>query len=823
MDGMTPLEIDAPLPNDLDAAHRLIRELLATLREQTHLNANLQHQLEQLLRRLYGRKSEKLDPNQLLLFAQEILEAAAAEPIPPPAPEPSGPKPPTKGHGRKPLPTHLPRKPIIHDVPPEQPDRGPLARSLETGGLGRPSWPKRIELGQALEGLFRSGETRGATASVRQGLLAREGQPIRAALYARVSTHDQRALGLPLEAMRAYLKSLGILYDLPMSRGVAPATALRGEVATEATPYRSYFTRKWGTRMRRAPDPSPPAALFSPRRGTDPTGEPDVYAPANARFLHRATMAFVVLGLLLRVFRYLMDFPLWCDESRLAANLIDLGYGDLGRPLRYAQTCPVGFLAVELTSIRLLGFSTWSLRLAAFASSLASVVLFRHVAGRVLSGSPLLLAVAMFSVSWWPIEFAAEVKPYASDLVAALVLLALSLEWLRRPERTAWLWGLAAAALLAVPLSFPSVFVVGGVCASLAPAVWRARRTGAWIAFLVLAIVPAATFAALLPLYKLDPQVHSYFHRNWTGAFPPTDGLVRLLSWIVSTHTGPLFAYPVGYRWGGSTLTTLCFLAGVRALWVGGKRTLLALGLAPLALNFLAAMLHRYPYGFQVRTMQYFVPAVCLFAGLGLATLIPLLGTRRTQRRLLNATLLAYLTVAAAFTLFALVHPYKLRRDQQAREFASWFWENRDDDAELVCARTDLGVVTGPAHWNGHWTDYYLVYQQIYSQRRRRNRPLDAALISESHPLKCVFFNEFPETSPIFQSWRNEMNRSYVEHGARVYTVRGRDPGAPDFVNTYVVYEFTPKPGAGDKRREEAGGNGRPSLLKRQRVKQPPS
>ena len=62
---MTHLDADPPLPDDLEAAHRLIRELLATLRQQIHLSANLQHQLEALLRRLYGKKSEKLDPNQL--------------------------------------------------------------------------------------------------------------------------------------------------------------------------------------------------------------------------------------------------------------------------------------------------------------------------------------------------------------------------------------------------------------------------------------------------------------------------------------------------------------------------------------------------------------------------------------------------------------------------------------------------------------------------------------------------------------------------------------------------------------------------------------
>lgn len=120
IDGMTAIAADTPLPDDLDAAHRLIRELLATLREQTHLNDKLQHQLEQLLRQIYGKKSEKLDPNQLLLFAREFLEAAQPETIP--QPEPTTPAPakrPFQGHGRKPLPANLPRKRIVHDVAPE--------------------------------------------------------------------------------------------------------------------------------------------------------------------------------------------------------------------------------------------------------------------------------------------------------------------------------------------------------------------------------------------------------------------------------------------------------------------------------------------------------------------------------------------------------------------------------------------------------------------------------------------------------------------------------------------------------------------------------
>jgi hypothetical protein len=75
-----------PLPDDLETAHQLIRELLETLGQQIHLNAKLQHQLEQLLRRLYGKKSEKLDPDQLLLFAQEVVDAGGPEVKPGPTP-----------------------------------------------------------------------------------------------------------------------------------------------------------------------------------------------------------------------------------------------------------------------------------------------------------------------------------------------------------------------------------------------------------------------------------------------------------------------------------------------------------------------------------------------------------------------------------------------------------------------------------------------------------------------------------------------------------------------------------------------------------------
>jgi transposase len=125
------------LPADLDTAHELIRQLVETLRLKEHFIEKLQHQLEQLLRQRYGRKSEKLDPAQLLLFAREIMaametEAPALQPQPAAElpPGPPAPAPPEKnGHGRKVLPASLPRQRVVHDLLPEQlpcPDCGTL-------------------------------------------------------------------------------------------------------------------------------------------------------------------------------------------------------------------------------------------------------------------------------------------------------------------------------------------------------------------------------------------------------------------------------------------------------------------------------------------------------------------------------------------------------------------------------------------------------------------------------------------------------------------------------------------------------------------------
>ncbi|HWE03561.1 MAG TPA: transposase, partial [Tepidisphaeraceae bacterium] len=113
------------LPADLAACHAMIGQLLAGQRDQSRTIRQLEHQLHELLRKLYGRSSEKLDANQLTLFAEMLGQLQSQQPAPPtPAPQPpsaaTASKPVKTPHGRRRFPEDLPRDRKEHDLPEDQ-------------------------------------------------------------------------------------------------------------------------------------------------------------------------------------------------------------------------------------------------------------------------------------------------------------------------------------------------------------------------------------------------------------------------------------------------------------------------------------------------------------------------------------------------------------------------------------------------------------------------------------------------------------------------------------------------------------------------------
>ena len=313
------------------------------------------------------------------------------------------------------------------------------------------------------------------------------------------------------------------------------------------------------------------------------------------------------------------------------------------------------------------GFSEWSLRLFPLVCAIASVVLFRHVAGRVVRGVPLFLAVAIFATSFHPILHAADVKPYASDLLAALILLAIAVEWWRTPVKARWMWAMAAMAPIALALSHPAIFVAAGSVVGLGPAVANARQRGVWIAYAVFALSTVSAFLALYFVFTRAQAAANLtaMQTQWVSAFPPLDDPLALITWLGSVHTGSMFAYPCGGERGASSLTFLLFIVGAGLLWYRGRKTIVLTCLAPFGIALVAAAMRRYPYGGPVahgspaRVMQYLAPAICLLAGLGAAAVLTLFRNPGRRRRAVWAALVFLAAVGVIPLAVDAFHPYR--------------------------------------------------------------------------------------------------------------------------------------------------------------------
>jgi len=123
--GNVPLPTPEQLPNDLDTLKRMIVELVATLHRERLDKDALRHRVNLLLQRLYGPRTERFNPDQLLLFAEwalaqtpDIADGSSAAPAPEPeaSAASASKKPRGKPHGRGRLSEDLPRRSLHHEL-----------------------------------------------------------------------------------------------------------------------------------------------------------------------------------------------------------------------------------------------------------------------------------------------------------------------------------------------------------------------------------------------------------------------------------------------------------------------------------------------------------------------------------------------------------------------------------------------------------------------------------------------------------------------------------------------------------------------------------
>lgn len=503
------------------------------------------------------------------------------------------------------------------------------------------------------------------------------------------------------------------------------------------------------------------------------SADPELF-PGSQRWI----WGFLALGILVRSVRYFERFPLWEDECFVCVSIFKRGFRELLQPLDYHQVAPVLFLWLQKAVTLVFGFNELALRLVPFVCGIASLFLFYHLVSRLVRGPARLFCVAFFAVSYPGIRYAAEAKPYGTDLFVSLVLVVLLVEWLRRPGRRKWLLALVVWCPLALGVSYPAMFTVGGVSLILLVVMVRHRLRDVWPWWLGFNAAAAASLAAVFFLV-IRPQSGAelgFMSGYWDKAFPPLGSVVAFGKWMVLTHTGSLLAHPAGSDNAGSTLTTILAAIGI-GVFVRRRQMLpLLLFAAPLALHFAAAALKRYPYGGHVKFSMYVAPMIYVFFGVGIAALLAL-DLRKGKRADFVRNIWIVMILAAIMGAGAIsrdvLSPYKLKFDQQARAFARWFWSSANFEDQAVDIKDDLGYEFSEGTWHElSWSAMYLANKYIYSSASAVLLPRPASMPEPAQKvLRCLLYKDsrrdFDQVA--FEGWLTQMKKDHVYLGRDVY------------------------------------------------------
>jgi hypothetical protein len=312
------------------------------------------------------------------------------------------------------------------------------------------------------------------------------------------------------------------------------------------------------------------------------------------------------------------------------------------------------------------------------------MMLFAWWARLLTSPLAAVLATGILASAGYSIRYAVEIKPYSYDLLASLMLLIPATLFIQS-RQSRWLIWLTVAGPFAMIFSYPAIFIAGAIAFALALETRKLTRPQ-----IILAAFYAFTMIAIFIAFDLliGKGQHQYWQQYmdgyWKDAFPPANPL-RLIWWLIVIHTGRAFPYPLGDQNGGSTPAFLLGVIGL-IIWLknrpGSLRTIL---LAPFALTFIAAALHKYPYGGSARVAQHLAPMAILFIGTGGAFLIQRFAKKiSTLIRCQRACFACLICIGSYFIITDFIFPYHDRCDFDGRQFIQNLLHESGPDSTLA-------------------------------------------------------------------------------------------------------------------------------------------
>ena len=315
----------------------------------------------------------------------------------------------------------------------------------------------------------------------------------------------------------------------------------------------------------------------------------------------------LLAGIGIRSFHYLRDPSMWGDEASAMLNVLSKDYGQLLGPLSHDTPSPVLFLWMERFAMETFGEGTLGLRVPAFLASITLLVLSCVMFTRWIPLMGACVSVTLLALSNRLVWHAVEAKPYATDILIALTvpsMMCLTRHW--RYERQ-----MALQAILApiwIGLSYPAIFVMGGLLAASMP-IGRLFSTKHLLAFLGTVISVGASFLVII-LGPARLQRNAAVDSCWTTYFPNWNEPISVPMWMIKSWASlPDYSFrPIGMA-----LFPLIVIGAVLMARRGWTRLVVAM-VVPIILAFVASLLGKYPFG-GARVLAFATPAMSLLIG----------------------------------------------------------------------------------------------------------------------------------------------------------------------------------------------------------------
>ncbi|RME37029.1 MAG: hypothetical protein D6793_04820 [Thermoflexia bacterium] len=349
-------------------------------------------------------------------------------------------------------------------------------------------------------------------------------------------------------------------------------------------------------------------------------------------------LAVIGLGLAARLAQFASCRSIWLDEAYLALNILRRDFVGLLAPLDDNQVAPPLFLWAVKAVTLLLGTDECALRLVPLLGGVLAVPLLYRLAQRMTGPMGALAATALFGWAQPLFYYSSELKPYATDALAAILVLGAGLPLLEEaPRRRQTLLAAGLGAVLPW-FSYPTAFVLGGLGTALLGDALVRRDGRRFRRALALAAVWGASGLCLYTTvlrHGLGNPFLKEFWREFFAPFPPRS--LSDLYWFAQAWFDFL-VFSAGLPFYG--LATFAWLAGVVWLWREGRRPLVLALVLPFVGTVVASGLKLYPL--YIRMLLFAVPLTVLLIAVGTEALYRLLGANGKFLALIFGALLLF-------------------------------------------------------------------------------------------------------------------------------------------------------------------------------------